>query len=60
MADHLAAIGWRNAELGRQLNIGEVTIRAWMSGRREPPPAVLAWLRAIRAAIEAGPEGWRR
>jgi hypothetical protein len=57
----LSRIGWTTGELSRRLRIAPETTTHWASGRRAPPPAVLAWLERVARAVEGvgpPPEDW--
>lgn len=54
-AAHLDAIGWSTTELARRLGTSSKTARAWRSGRRSPPPQVIAWLQALASTRTWGP-----
>ena len=63
LVECLTILGWPRAELGRRLGVSESSVRMWVSGRREIPPALAAWIEErARRALEGPqqPEGWQR
>jgi transcriptional regulator with XRE-family HTH domain len=61
LAALLARIGWSTGELAARLDVSPDAARHWASGRREPPPSVLAWLEDIADAVASVaqlPPGW--
>ena len=53
----LGEIGWRGKELARRLEVAEVTVSAWKTGKRPDPGYALAYLRlalAVRTALDGG------
>ena len=46
----LRELGWQQPELARRLEVRLSTIRQWLSGRREIPPNVAAWLEDLSDA----------
>ena len=47
--------------LAARLDVSTDTTRQWASGRREPPPDVLAWLKDKADALDSAPPrpvGW--
>ena len=59
----LRVLGWANAELARRLSVSESSVRMWLSGRREIPPALDAFLEErVRRALDGPqlPDGWQR
>lgn len=61
LADAAQEIDWSYREIARRLNVHEVTVRQWANGRRNAPPAVIAWLNLIATMVYAIglPPGWR-
>jgi transcriptional regulator with XRE-family HTH domain len=51
----LTTLGWSSAELGRRLNIGERSVRRWLSGQQEIPDRVGDWLEAVVQAMQTAP-----
>ena len=40
----LAALGWSQRELARQLGVAESSVRQWLTGKSRMRPDLLAWL----------------
>jgi plasmid maintenance system antidote protein VapI len=62
MSEILREIGWEPAELARRLDVRQDTVRRWLSGRREIPPNLAAWLRlhrTVQAQVPLLPDNWR-
>jgi transcriptional regulator with XRE-family HTH domain len=51
----LRGLRWGPRELAEMLAINERTIRRWLSGQNDPPPALLEWLELLAAFVNANP-----
>jgi len=51
----LTTLGWSAAEVGRRLNIGERSVRRWLSGDMEIPDRIADWLEALMKHMRSAP-----
>jgi hypothetical protein len=51
----LRTLHWGPQVLTDLLAINERTIRRWLSGQNDPPPALLEWLELLAAFVKANP-----
>lgn len=51
----LGALHWGPVVLSELLDVNERTVRRWIAGQNDPPPAVLEWLEKLAAFVEANP-----
>lgn len=62
LAHLLDRIGWKPAELARQIGCSPDYAHKMAHGLRAPPPKLVAWLerRAASADADPPPQDWRR
>jgi hypothetical protein len=51
----LTTLGWSAAEVGRRLNIGERSVRRWLSGDMEIPDRIADWLEELMKHLRSAP-----
>ena len=62
LAFHLRRLCWPRRHLANLLGVRVDTVDHWASGKRDPPPCVVAWLTAMTVGeTDPGqPEGWTK